>query len=204
MNINIGKSARTCAECGVDFVHEQGIHSLVHIVEDRFERTDFCGNCSNEKQAKGAYSFWNAQYYDPQVAEQAPAESFSPLRQAFYEAAEDSSRKSMAIAYLSGQLLRRQKVFRLIKETKDPDTDESLILFNDRIGNRLIEVNDPNLSHAELDEARKFLMGRLAELEMPEEEELSGESDTDDQTEAESTEATEATTDASTQETAQI
>jgi hypothetical protein len=68
----------------------------------------------------------------------------------------------------------------------------------------LIEVNDPNLSHAELDEARKFLMGRLAELEMPEEEELSGESDTDDQTEAESTEATEATTDASTQETAQI
>ena len=92
------------------------------------------------------------------------------MRQTFYGAVEDSTRKSIAIAYLAAQLLRRQKVFRLIKETKDPDTDASVILFNDRIGNRLIEVNDPSLSHEELDGARHLLMERLTQLEKPEEE----------------------------------
>ena len=136
MDIKIGKSAHSCAECGADFAHEQAIHSLVRVVEGQFVRSDYCGNCRDDEQAKGAYSFWNAQYYDPRVAEQEPAESFSPLRQTFYEAAEGTSRKAMAAAYLAAQLLRRQKVFRLIKETKDPDTEASLILFNDRIGNR--------------------------------------------------------------------
>ena len=44
-------------------------------------------------------------------------------------------------------------------------------VFSDRIGNRLIEVKDPSLTHAELDEARKQLMQRLSELENPEPEE---------------------------------
>lgn len=207
MDIKIGKSAHACAECEADFAHEQGIHSLVRVVEGQFVRADYCADCRDEEQVKAAYSFWNAQYCDPQVAEQEPAESFSPLRQIFYDAAEETSRKSMAIAYLAGQLLRRQKVFRLIKETKDPDTDASVILFNDRIGNRLIEVNDPNLSHAELDDARKFMMERLAELELPEvegNEELATDGETEDHTETESIDATETSTDASTQETAQI
>ena len=179
MDIRIGKSAHGCAECEADFVHEQGIHSLVRVIEGQFERSDFCANCWGDTLAQGSYSTWNAQYYDPKVAEAAPEESFSPLRQTFYDAAEDTkSRTAMAIAYLSSQLLRRQKVFRLIKETKDPDTDASLILFNDRIANRLIEVNDENLSHAELEEARIFLMKRLAELEAPDEDK-SGDEDAD-------------------------
>lgn len=118
--------------------------------------------------ADGAYSAWTAQYYDPRVAEQEPEETFSPLRQTFYAAVEEKDRASMSVAYLAAQLLRRQKVFRLIKETKDPDTDAILILFNDRIGNRLIEVGDPNLTHAELEQARVTLMEKLAALESPE------------------------------------
>ena len=73
------------------------------------------------------------------------------------------------MAYLAAQLLRRQKAFRLIKETADPDSEMNLILFSDRIGNRLIEVSDPNLSHEELEQGRVKLMERLRELESPEE-----------------------------------
>lgn len=218
MDIKIGKSAHTCAVCESDFVHEQGIHSLIRVVEGQFTREDYCDSCRGDEQAQGAYSTWNAQYYDPHVAEQEPEESFSPLRQTFYAAAEETTRPSLSIAYLAGQLLRRQKVFRLIKETKDPDTDASVWLFNDRIGNRLIEVSDPSLSHAELETARQTLMERLMQLEAPEEEsdEAEGETDTEvvstdaveveteEETEAETLESTESTSDASTQETAQV
>jgi hypothetical protein len=227
MDIKIGRSAHTCAICEADFVHEQGIHSLVRLVESQFQREDYCGNCWGDEPCKGSYSTWNAQYYDPRVAEQQPEEIFSPLRQTFYGAVEDSTRQSIAIAYLAAQLLRRQKVFRLIKETKDPDTDASVILFNDRIGNRLIEVNDPNLSHEELDEARHLLMEQLTKCEAPEEEEVSDDEnaenteqtevvsdsqenpdDTDTTpevlTDEESNDTMEDTTDASTQETAQV
>jgi hypothetical protein len=170
MDIKIGRSAHTCAECECDFVHEQGINSLVRVVEDQFVREDYCGNCWGEERGQGTYSSWHAQYYDPKAAEQAPAESFTPLRQTFYEAVEETTREGLSVAYLAAQLLRRQKVFRFIKETKDPDTDAATILFNDRIGNRLIEVSDPNLSHAELEHARVRLMESLAKLEAPEEE----------------------------------
>lgn len=169
MNIKIGKNAHTCVICEVDFVHEQIIHSLIRVEDNQFQREDYCANCWNEQNAQNTYSTWNMQYYDPKVAEQEPEEVYSPLRSIFYDTVEDSSRCSIAIAYLAAQLLRRQKIFRLIKETKDPDTDAAQILFNDRIGNRLIEVNDPNLAHAELDDARITLMQRLTDLETPEE-----------------------------------
>lgn len=175
MNIKIGKNAHTCAICEADFVHEQKIQSLVRVVEQEFQREDFCVDCWDEKNTQEAYSTWNMQYYDPKVAEQEPEEIFSPLRKIFYDTVEENSRPNIAMAYLAAQLLRRQKVFRLIKETKDPDTDAAVILFNDRIGNRLIEVNDPNLAHAELDDARIQLMQRLNDIENPpeaEEEEL--------------------------------
>lgn len=203
MEIKIGRSTHTCGACEADFVHEQEIHSLVRVVEGQFAREDYCESCWGDDPAQGAYSTWHAHYYDPRVAEQEPEETFSPLRQTFYEAAADTTRSSFALAYLSAQLLRRQKVFRLIKETKDPDTEASVILFNDRIASRLIEVNDPNLSHAELEAARLTLMDRLTQLEAPEpepEEEVSAESESDTET----SEDMEAKTDAITQDPAQV
>jgi hypothetical protein len=180
MEIKIGRSSHTCALCEADFVHESPIHSLVRVVEDQFVREDYCTQCDATELIESAYSTWTAQYYDPKIAEQEPEESFSPLRQAFYTAAEDSkNRASLAVAYLAAQLLRRQKVFRLIKESKDLDTEESLILFNDRIGNRLIEVSDPTLSHAELDAARGVLMEALLALEAPDEPETEGDVESD-------------------------
>lgn len=170
MEIQIGRSGRECVVCEKEFEHEQPHVSLVRIADGTLDREDYCNDCWKEELAENAYSVWESQYYDPRVAEQAPAESFSPLRQSFYEAAEQNDRPSLAVAYLAGQLLRRQKVFRLIKETTDPDTEAALLLFSDRIGNRLIEVKDPNLSHAELDAARGTLMEKLNALESPEEE----------------------------------
>jgi hypothetical protein len=71
------------------------------------------------------------------------------------------------VAYLAAQLLRRQKAFRLIKESDESDGEVKLILFADRIGNRPIEVRDPNLTYEELEKGRRVLMERLSALERP-------------------------------------
>ncbi|NIA16180.1 MAG: hypothetical protein GWP08_19125 [Nitrospiraceae bacterium] len=134
-------------------------------------REDYCDACWNADRTGNAFSVWNSRFYDPQVAEQEPPESFSPLRQVFYESVESDSREETATAYLAAQLLRRQKVFRLIKQGDDPDGEVHLILYSDRLANRLIEVRDPNLSYAEMEEGRTRLLARLAEFEQPEDAE---------------------------------
>lgn len=171
MEVRIVKSARACQVCHKAFVHEQTFTSAIHLAKDEFAREDYCKECWDPETSGKAYSVWTGQFYDPSVAEQGSPEVFSPLRQIFYEAVEYEGRDQLAVAYLAAQLLRRQRVFRMIKETQDPDTEVSLILFSDRIGNRLIEVHDPTLTHEELDEGRRFLMRRLNELENPEPEE---------------------------------
>lgn len=170
MDIKIRKGAHVCASCERSFVHEEEFHSLVRIEEQTFLREDYCTACWQPSRAASAYSAWSPRYYDPKVAEQEPPEVFSPLRQTFYEAVESNSRNVMAMAYLAAQLLRRQKVFRLIKESDDPEGELNVALFADRIGNRLIEVRDPSLSYGELEEGRRLLMEHLNALENPEEE----------------------------------
>ncbi len=170
MDIKIGKGAHVCAGCERNFVHEEEYHSLVRIEEQAFLREDFCRSCWDPDRASSAYSAWSPRYYDPKVAEQEPPEVFSPLRQTFYEAVESDARNVMAMAYLAAQLLRRQKVFRLIKESDDPEGELNVTLFADRIGNRLIEVRDPSLSYGELEEGRRLLMEHLNALESAEAE----------------------------------
>lgn len=168
MDIKICKSARVCRACERDFVHEEPVNSVVRIQVNELLREDFCPNCWNAERKAEAYSHWSTKYYDPRVAEQEPAEAFSPLRQLFYEAVEAEDRVEQAKAFLAAQLLRRQKVFRQIKESDESDGEVKIVLFNDRIGNRLIEVRDPNFSYAELEQGRVLLMARLQELEAPE------------------------------------
>ncbi len=177
MEIKIGKSARQCLGCRHRFVHDEELTSLVRVENQAFVREDYCPACWAPERGAGSYSVWSLRFYDPKVAEQEPPEAFSPLRQVFYESAEASSRLDVAVAYLAGQLLRRQKVFRHIKESEDPETGERVTLFSDRIGNRLIEVRDPSLTHEELESGRSRLVERLSELEAPEETEESVEED---------------------------
>jgi len=168
MDIKISKSARICRESERDFVHGELVYSVVRIQDKELVREDFCAEHWNAARARDAYSHWSTKYVDPRVAEQEPAEAFSPLRQLFYEAVEAEERVDQAKAFLAAQLLRRQKVFRQIKESDESDGEVKIVLFNDRIGNRLIEVRDPNFSYAELEQGRLLLVARLQELEAPE------------------------------------
>jgi len=167
MDIKISKSARVCRGCERDFVHEEPVSSAVRVIERELVREDFCGNCWRPALAADAFSTWSTKYYDPRVADQEPAEVFSPLRQLFYEAVEGEDRSELAKAFLAAQLLRRQKVFRQIKESDETDGETKVILYSDRIGNRLIEVRDPSFSYAELEQGRIKLIARLQELETP-------------------------------------
>jgi hypothetical protein len=167
MEIKISKASKTCFACEHKFEHDETLHSLVRLSEDALLREDYCPACWNSERAKTAYSVWSPRYYDPRVAEAEPAEVFSPLRRLFYEAVEEEDRLEQAKAFLAAQLLRRQKVFRLIKESDEPEGEARLCLFADRIGNRLIEVRDPNFTYSEMEAARKRLVTRLEELENP-------------------------------------
>lgn len=167
MEIKIGKMNRVCSGCEKSFEHEEQVRSLVRVVEGAFSREDYCAACWTNARAEAAYSTWSIQFIDPKVAEQQPPEVFSPLRQLFYEAVEQEDRIELAKAFLAAQLLRRQKVFRLIKESDGEDAEVRLSLYADRIGNRLIEVRDPNFSYPEMEVARKRLIERLEKLEKP-------------------------------------
>ncbi len=169
MEIRIGKGARVCRATERPFEHGQQVVSLVRLENGMLVREDYGRDAWNDDFALGTLAVWTTEYIDPAVAEQQPAEVFSPLRQAFYEAAESEGRLELAKAYLAAQLLRRQKVFRLLKESDATDGEVKVILFSDRIGDRLIEVRDPSLTYTELEEGRKALLERLRQLEQPEE-----------------------------------
>jgi len=167
MEIKIGRSAHKCSTCERLFVHEEELMSTVRIENQVLVRGDFCQTCWQPQKATGVVSQWKFRFYDPKVAEQQPAEVFSPLRHIFYEAAESEERTELAVAYLAAQLLRRQKVFRLLKESDATEREVRLTLFADRIADRLIEVRDPNLSYAELETGRGLLLERLQAKENP-------------------------------------
>ena len=169
MEIKIGKSARECAACEVEFTHGQQLASRVQDTTEGLVRQDFCEACWTKELAQGAYSSWFPVFHDPEAANAEPPEAHSPLRQVFYEAVEGVERLDLAKAYLAAQLLRRQKVFRLIKESDEADGEVKIALYTDKYEDRLIEVHDPNLSYDELEEGRNALLQRLAELEAPEE-----------------------------------
>jgi hypothetical protein len=167
MEIKISRSSRRCCASDREFVHEDEIVSLVRYVDGALVREDYAREHWDEAKAKGAYSTWNTRFYDPQVAQQEPEEKYSPLRQIFYEATGSESREELATAFLAAQLLRRQKVFRQVRESEETEEGGKLILYVDRIGNKLIEVRDPNFTFAELESARFRLMDRLMALEAP-------------------------------------
>ena len=165
MEIKITKSARACSECERPFEHGEEIFSLIRLQDQAFVRNDYDKTHWDSEKTQHAVAAWSTTYIDPKVEEQQPPEVFSPLRQAFYESAESKDRAEIAKAYLAAQLLRRQKVFRLIKEFDTDEGESRIALFADRIGNRFIEVGDPGLSYQELEAGRQALLQRLRELE---------------------------------------
>lgn len=165
MEIKISKSARHCHASGKPFTHGEEIVSLIRFRENEFAREDYSSDMYSPDFGQGALAVWSCRYSDPKEEENRPPEEFSPLRGIFYSSVEHSDRNELAIAYLAAQLLRRQKAFRLIKESDNPDGDAKVLLFVDRINGKFVEVRDPDLSYAELSRARETLLQRLQSLE---------------------------------------
>ena len=167
MEIKISKCAAKCYACENPFEHEEKIHSRVVSQEDSLARQDYCVACFPTEQEAEVFCAWNVRYSDPKVLEAEQHEAFSPLRRLFYDMAALTERSDLAEAYLAAQLLKRQRVFRQIKESEEKDGAERVTLFLDRVGNRLIETRDLSFTYSELDEARVRLMARLQEIEAP-------------------------------------
>ena len=168
MEIRIGKPARVCSGTERPFEHGEEVVSLVKMENQALVRLDFAKESFEPSMSRGALAVWAMQYIDPRVAEQEPEEAYSPLRRLFYDAVESTDRVQLAKAFLAAQLLRRQKVFRLVKESQEGEEESRVVLFTDRIGNRLIEVRDPYLTYAELEAGRTLLIAELNALEAPE------------------------------------
>ena len=165
MEIRIGKPGRICAGTERQFEHGETVVSVMRVENQQLVRHDFAKPAWADDRATGAIAVWETQYHDPSIDQQGPAEKFSPLRKIFYDAAESDDRVCIAKAYLAAQLLRRQKVFRLVKESDDTEGEARVALFMDRIGNRLAEARDPSLTYAEMEAGRVALMNELATLE---------------------------------------
>ncbi|HRK34379.1 MAG TPA: hypothetical protein PLJ47_07265 [Candidatus Hydrogenedentes bacterium] len=168
MEIRIGKPGRVCSSSEKHFEHGETVVSVMRVENQQLVRQDFSKPTWERTNASGSIAVWETQYSDPSVAQQEPAEKFSPLRKIFYDAVESEDRIQIAKAYLAAQLLRRQKVFRLVKESADAEGDSRVALFMDRIGNRLAEARDPHLTYAEMEAGRVLLMNELNVLESAE------------------------------------
>ncbi len=169
MEVKIGKSAKICLRTGKPFEHGDEVVSLVKSDGTAFIREDYAQSAWNDELGKGAVAVWTTRYHDPNAELEQEQEAASPLRTIFYEAVASEERPDLARAFLAAQLLRRQKAFRLIKESERGD-EASVALFVDRVGNRLIEVRDPNLTFGELQQAKLELQAQLEALESSEEE----------------------------------
>ena len=165
MEIKIGKNAKKCLVCETPFVHEQVFTSRTRLEDGVLLREDYCEACWDPSWGEGAFCVWRPVFRDPAVEQEQPPEAYSPLRHVFYEALESEDRAVLARAYLAAQLLKRQRVFRLIKESDESDGETRISLYVDKHGDGLIEVRDPNLSYAELEAGRTDLLQRLAELD---------------------------------------
>ena len=165
MEIRIGKPGRVCAQTDRQFEHGETVVSVMRVENQQLVRHDFGKPVWDDERGAGAIAVWETQYQDPAAANQEPPEKYSPLRSIFYAAAESGDRIQIAKAYLAAQLLRRQKVFRLVKESDDAEGESRVALFMDRIGNRLAEARDPHLTYAEMETARVELMNELTALE---------------------------------------
>lgn len=170
MEIKISKCASKCLVCGQEFTHEQKVHSSARTEDNTLGRRDYCADCVPKEKDPASFCSWETQYSDPKVLEAERQETLSPLRRLFYDFADSSVRADLAQAFLSAQLLKRQKAFRQIRESEGSEDTGRVTLFLDRATGRLIETRDLNFSYTELDEARVLLLEKLRLLESPEPE----------------------------------
>ncbi len=159
MEIRIRKNSPVCFQCSRAFQHNEIIWSQLVKNDKELERQDFCLNCWEQKSILEPFSYWKHKYIDPkEIRKLQELQNDSPLRTLFYDRISKSEgRKDEAIVYLTSQLLRREKIFKKIKEVVLSKADGHIIIYVDRLDEKIVEVRDPNFSYQELEEARKFI-----------------------------------------------
>jgi len=135
--------------------------------ENVFVREDFCEECwpsSLANQAGDAfYSHWETRYRDPAAAKATPETQYMPLLKLFYEAIAGGMPADEPLAYVCALILRRQKVFRFVREEKEGDAKENILVFHDRYHDVQVKVVDPNISEAQFREVKQKLEAHLSQ-----------------------------------------
>ena len=134
--------------------------------EELWVRLDYCMDCWDAAldtlEPETLHSLWRTRFVDRNAARQTPVNEYTPLLEICYDSLGADEIDSQAMAYLSAMVLRRQKVFRLVRTERDADTDQEALLFYDTVSQAEVRVPDPPLTLDELRATRRVLQERLA------------------------------------------
>ncbi len=167
MEIQIQRQSSRCTACGVPFSHEQKHYSLLKIESPNFLREDYCEACWEKRSqfpsTGEVYSRWETKYRDPAVAKATPEEQFRPLLDLCYESIAQGGADAEAMAYMSSLVLRRQKVFKFIREEQEDSSTKKVLVFADKYNDTQIRIVDPQLTESQLESTRRMLQERLGQ-----------------------------------------
>ena len=136
-------------------------------------REDYCEECWPEfisaNDGNEIYSHWQTRYKDPAAAKAVPEGQFMPLLKLFYDHLTGDFPGAAAFCYVCALVLRRQKVFRFVREETEKDSDKMVLVFHDKYHDVQIKVPDPKVTDAEFQEVRQKLEAHLSQKEKSDE-----------------------------------
>jgi hypothetical protein len=167
MEIQIQRESSQCMLCQQPFAHEQKHYSLLKLSDNVFSREDYCEECwpklSSENGDTSIYSYWETKYRDPAVARATPEAEFLPLLQFFYEQVA-AGEEGKSFSYVCALVLRRQKIFRFIREEKD-EAGKAILVFHDKYHDVQVKVADATLTEGKFREVKQKLEEFLSQKE---------------------------------------
>lgn len=113
---------------------------------------------------RDVYSHWETRYRDPAVARTTPKEQYMPLLNLCYESVAQSGFDAEAMAYVCALVLRRQKVFRFVREEKDEASGRTVLIFADKHNDTQMRIVDPQLTESQLREVKQRLEAHIGTL----------------------------------------
>ncbi len=165
VEIQIHKGSSECLRCRQPFVHNQKHYSLLRIEGVDFFREDYCEACWKEAayppESDEVYSHWETKYRDPAVERATPKEQFLPLLNICYESIAVGGPDAEGMVYVCALILRRQKVFRFIREERDESLSRDVLVFLDKHHDTQLRIVDPHLTDSRLREIREKLEAHL-------------------------------------------
>jgi hypothetical protein len=167
LEIQIQKDSSRCILCNQSFAHEQKHYSLLKLNEDVFLREDYCEECwpksLNSDQDGSVFSRWQTKYRDPAAANATPEGEFMPLLRLFYDCLAGITPDSEALGYICALVLRRQKIFKFLKEEKEDSSGKTVLVFHDKYYDVQVKVPDPNLTETQFREVKQKLEEHLSQ-----------------------------------------